>query len=110
MSLSVGLILVPDVLLRSFCAVGHFLLTNLLIEMLKKSAPSRIVNVSSLAHTRATCFDFDNIKVKKENYNSRKTYSYSKLANIYFTKQLANRLEGELYMPFALLTFRAVDV
>uniref|UniRef100_A0A6B2E6Y8 Putative dehydrogenase with different specificities related to short-chain alcohol dehydrogenase n=1 Tax=Phlebotomus kandelakii TaxID=1109342 RepID=A0A6B2E6Y8_9DIPT len=72
--------------------MGHFLLTNLLLDLLKKSAPSRIVNVSSLAHM--------NGQINKEDLNSDKSYnritaySQSKLANILFTRELAKRLEG----------------
>ncbi|CAH0550128.1 unnamed protein product [Brassicogethes aeneus] len=72
--------------------MGHFLLTNLLLDTLKKSTPSRIVNVSSVAHKRG--------KINKEDLNSEKNYdpavaySQSKLANVLFTRELAKRLEG----------------
>lgn len=71
---------------------GHFLLTTLLLDLLKKSAPSRIVNVSSLAHVRG------HIKVNDLNsdkhYDSGEAYNQSKLANILFTRALAKRLKG----------------
>lgn len=70
---------------------GHFLLTLLLMDLLKKSSPSRIVNVSSKAQTyRNTTIDFDNRKDKGTFAN----YALSKLANVLFTKELAHRLEG----------------
>ncbi|EDW79840.2 uncharacterized protein Dwil_GK18888 [Drosophila willistoni] len=71
--------------------LGHFLLTNLLLDYLKKSAPSRIVNVSSLAHIFG--------RINKKDLNSEKSYSQdfayaqSKLANILFTRELAKRLK-----------------
>ncbi|XP_076165038.1 retinol dehydrogenase 13 [Ptiloglossa arizonensis] len=72
--------------------IGHFLLTNLLLDVLKDSAPSRIINISSVAYKRGK------IKLKDlnstENYNAIEAYSQSKLANILFTRELANRLKG----------------
>lgn len=71
---------------------GHFLLTTLLLDLLKKSAPSRIVNVSSLAHTRG------HIKMNDLNsdksYDSGEAYNQSKLANILFTRALSKRLQN----------------
>ncbi|XP_060655209.1 retinol dehydrogenase 13-like isoform X2 [Drosophila nasuta] len=72
--------------------MGHFLLTNLLLDLLKKSSPSRIVNVSSLAHVNGT-INFDDLNSEKS-YSPRKAYGQSKLANILFTRELAKRLEG----------------
>ena len=74
---------------------GHFLLTNLLIDLLKSSQPSRIVVVSSSAHwqTTSSYFKFDNINSEKY-YSKWDTYGQSKLANILFTRELAKRLEG----------------
>lgn len=72
--------------------LGHFLLTNLLLDLLQHSSPSRVVNVSSLAHTRGE------IKVadlnSEHNYDSGKAYSQSKLSNVLFTRELARRLQG----------------
>ena len=74
--------------------LGHFLLTNLLLDVLKKSAPSRIVNVSSDAHKGAKAgLDFDDLQGQR-NYNGWHAYQQSKLANILFTKELARRLDG----------------
>ncbi|XP_060655202.1 retinol dehydrogenase 13-like isoform X1 [Drosophila nasuta] len=72
--------------------IGHFLLTNLLLDVLKKSAPSRIVNVSSLAHTRGA-ININDLNSEKS-YDEGSAYSQSKLANVLFTRELAKRLEG----------------
>lgn len=72
--------------------MGHFLLTNLLLDLLKQSAPARIINVSSLYHVFG--------RINKSDLNSEKhywrwlAYAQSKLANILFTRELARRLEG----------------
>ncbi|MFZ3587710.1 SDR family oxidoreductase [Bacillus sp. DJP31] len=70
--------------------LGHFLLTNLLLEPLKKSEQGRIVNVSSGAHKWGK-IDFEDPYFAK-GYNVLKGYGQSKLANILFTNELANRL------------------
>lgn len=72
--------------------LGHFLLTNCLLDMLKKSAPSRIVIVSSLAHERGNIY-FDDINLDKD-YSPEKSYRQSKLANVLFGRELAARLQG----------------
>lgn len=72
--------------------MGHFLLTYLLIDLIKKSTPARIINVSSMAHTWGS-INLEDINSEK-NYNKRAAYSQSKLANILFTRLLAKRLEG----------------
>jgi retinol dehydrogenase-12 len=72
--------------------LGYFLLTNLLLDLLKASAPSRIVNVSSAAHHRGR-LDFDDLQ-RKRGYFSFGVYSASKLANLLFTYELARRLQG----------------
>ncbi|MDF2613312.1 MAG: short-chain dehydrogenase [Clostridia bacterium] len=71
--------------------LGHFLLTNLLLDTIKNSSPARIINVSSGAH-KAGKIHFDDLNLKK-NYNLIKSYSQSKLANILFTYELADRLK-----------------
>lgn len=72
--------------------MNYFLLTNLLFDLLKASAPSRIVNVSSEAH-RGTQLDFADLQHEKS-FPGFGVYGQSKLANIYFTYELARRLEG----------------
>ena len=83
--------------LEEVFAVNHlapFLLTNLLLERLRASAPSRIVIVASEAH-RGGVLDFEDLLLKRRfNFNAWKAYSRSKLSNIMFTYALARRLEG----------------
>jgi NAD(P)-dependent dehydrogenase (short-subunit alcohol dehydrogenase family) len=71
--------------------LAHFLLTNLLLELLKQSASSRIINVSSIAHTRAK-LDFENLNSEKS-FDAYNTYAVSKLANVLFTYKLADKLK-----------------
>ncbi|EFA09602.1 retinol dehydrogenase 11 [Tribolium castaneum] len=68
-----------------------FLLTHLLLDLLKKSAPSRIVNVSSLAAAFATKFDVNQVEKHISNGDD---YNNSKLCNVYFTQELAKKLKG----------------
>jgi NAD(P)-dependent dehydrogenase (short-subunit alcohol dehydrogenase family) len=72
--------------------LGYFLLTNLLLDMIKRSAPSRIVNVASTAHHSGT-IDFNDLQGERS-YGAMRAYGQSKLANILFTYELARRLEG----------------
>jgi NAD(P)-dependent dehydrogenase (short-subunit alcohol dehydrogenase family) len=72
--------------------LAYFLLTNLLLDVLKASAPSRIVNVAS-GEQRNGAIDFDDLQGEKE-YKTAKAYSQSKLATVLFTYELARRLEG----------------
>ncbi len=73
--------------------LGYFLLTQELLDLLKKSAPSRIVNVASEAH-RGQSIGFDDPMYEKRSYSGFPAYGQSKLANILFTRELAKRLEG----------------
>ncbi|MFN8578324.1 MAG: SDR family oxidoreductase [Candidatus Sericytochromatia bacterium] len=73
--------------------IGYFLTTNLLLDLLKNSAPSRIVNVASDAH-KAGHINFNDINYENNKYKSMNVYCDSKLANILFTKELAKRLKG----------------
>lgn len=72
--------------------MGHFLLTNLLLDVLKKSAPSRIINVSSAAHLKGK-LNVQDLN-SSTNYNAYDAYAQSKLANVLFTRELAKKLEG----------------
>jgi retinol dehydrogenase 14 len=76
----------------AFNHLAYFLLTNLLLDTLKASAPSRIVNVSSGAQANGK-IDFDDLMGEKR-YSSFAAYSASKLANVMFTYALARRLSG----------------
>jgi light-dependent protochlorophyllide reductase len=76
--------------------LGHFLLTNLLLDLLRKSAPSRVVVVASNGHhsflaTRSP-FRFDNMQSELY-YNNFEAYGQSKLANMLFSRELARRLK-----------------
>jgi NAD(P)-dependent dehydrogenase (short-subunit alcohol dehydrogenase family) len=72
--------------------LSYFLLTNLLLPLIKASAPSRIVNVASDAH-KGVSIPFDDLQGERE-YSGWKAYQRSKLANILFTNELARRLDG----------------
>jgi NAD(P)-dependent dehydrogenase (short-subunit alcohol dehydrogenase family) len=83
-----------DGLERTF-ALNHlaaFLLTNLLLDRLKASAPARIVNVSSGAQSLGK-IDFEDLQGER-NYSERKAYPQSKLASVMFTYELARRVKG----------------
>lgn len=79
--------------------LGHFLLTNLLLDNLKRSAPARVITVSSQLHIPGygggppPDFDYDNLKGEKY-YDARVFYRNSKLANMWFTYELQRRLTG----------------
>ena len=72
--------------------LGYFLLTNLLLDTLRASAPSRIVNVASSAHWRAR-LDLDDAQSARR-YRAWRAYANSKLCNLLFTYELARRLDG----------------
>jgi NAD(P)-dependent dehydrogenase (short-subunit alcohol dehydrogenase family) len=81
--------------LESTFAINHlgpFLLTSLLLDLLKASAPSRIVNVSSDAHNGAK-IDFEDLQAEKK-FSGWHAYGQSKLAMILFTHELAKKLDG----------------
>lgn len=72
--------------------LGHFLLTNLLLDMLKLSSPSRIIVVSSSGHKLSGINKND--LMSEMSYNKIKAYGQSKLANILFALELSKRLHG----------------
>ena len=72
--------------------LAYFLLTNLLLDTLKASAPARVVNVSSAAH-RGARINFADLQ-GRQGYGGWRAYAQSKLANILFTYELARRLDG----------------
>ena len=76
----------------AFNHLAPFLLTNLLLDLLKKSAPARIVTVSSAAASNGKV-DFGDLQAEKR-YGSFGAYSNSKLENVLFSNELAQQLEG----------------
>jgi len=73
--------------------LGYFLLTNLLLDLLEKSAPARVINVSSSLHKMGK-LDFKDIPFEN-GYSRSKAYQRTKLANIAFTYELARRLSNQ---------------
>jgi retinol dehydrogenase-14 len=76
-------------------AVNHlapFLLTHMLLDLLKKSAPSRVITVSSVSHRRAR-LDLEDLQGEKH-FTGYGAYALSKLGNVLFTSELAARLRG----------------
>ena len=78
--------------------LSHFLLTDLLLPLLKKSAPARIVNVASGAQNP---IDFGDPHIER-NYSAWRAYGQSKLAQITFTRMLAERLDGTGVTTYSL--------
>lgn len=77
---------------------SHFLMTNLLLDRIIESAPSRIVNVSSSLHYRAKNFDVHDLNFERSEYYRKlglEALCWSKLAMILFTRELARRLYGK---------------
>ncbi|XP_056114375.1 retinol dehydrogenase 12 [Rhinichthys klamathensis goyatoka] len=73
--------------------IGPFLLTSLLLDHLKKSAPARIVNVSSINHWKGEV-DFAHFRGDNLNHVMDATYNHTKLHNVIWTNELARRLQG----------------
>lgn len=86
--------------------LGHFLLTELLLDTLKASAPSRIVCVSSVAHAGMLgihgYIDFDDLHFDQRKYNPRVAYAQSKLANVLHALDLSRRLDGTDVYAFSV--------
>jgi len=80
--------------------LGHFLLTESLMPLLKKGQ-ARIINVSSEAH-RSAQPNFDDLKWETTPYKALKAYGVSKLYNIYFTKSLAEKYKQDGIVSYAL--------
>ncbi len=78
--------------------LGHFLLTELLLDILKASAPARIVCLSSVVHagrgSPAVAIDFEDLQYERRPYSATAVYAQSKLANLLHAQELARRLDG----------------
>jgi len=72
--------------------LGYFLLTNLLLDLVVRSAPARVVTVASIGHRGGT-LDFEDLGLER-GYSIMGAYSRSKLANVLFAAELARRLDG----------------
>lgn len=72
--------------------LSYFLLTNLLLDLMKSSAPSRIINIASGSHYKGR-IDFNDLYMK-QSYQGLKAYERSKLCNVLYTLELAERLKG----------------
>lgn len=73
--------------------LGHFLLTELLLDKLKGCAPSRVINLTSLAHIVGK-MDFEDLNWEKRKFDTKQAYCQSKLAVVLCTRELAKRLQG----------------
>lgn len=73
--------------------LGHFALTGLLIDLLKNTSGSRVVNVSSMGHKMGN-IDFNDLNWEKRRYKKWQAYGDSKIANLYFTYALQNRTDN----------------
>lgn len=82
--------------------LGHFLLTTLLLDRLRESAPARIVNVASMAHSDAPGIDWQAVREPTKHLTALPEYAVSKLANVLFTQELARRLAGTGVTAYAL--------
>jgi NAD(P)-dependent dehydrogenase (short-subunit alcohol dehydrogenase family) len=82
--------------------VGPFLLTNLLLDRLRESAPARIVNVASAAHYGADGIDFDAVRSRTKSITGMREYSVSKLANVLHAQELGRRLDGTGVTTYSL--------
>ena len=80
--------------------LGHFLLTNLLLERLKAAPAARVINVSSRAH-HGGVINFEDLQSERS-YSPYKAYAQSKLANILFTRALSKRLEESNMTTYSL--------
>ncbi|MEO8544387.1 MAG: SDR family oxidoreductase [Burkholderiaceae bacterium] len=82
--------------------MGHFLLTQMLLERIQASAPARIVTVASRAHFRASALDWDALRQSTRTRTGVVEYSNSKLANVLFSAELGRRLAGTGVTTYAL--------
>ena len=89
--------------------LGHFALTGLLLDVLKKTPKSRVVNVSSIAH-KSGVMDYDNLLYENGNdYSPMKAYSRSKLSNLLFTYELQRFFEANKIDSIAVVAHPGVS-
>jgi retinol dehydrogenase-12 len=82
--------------------LGHFLLTNLLLDRLRASAPARVVTVASRAHYQAEKIDFEAVRRPTASLTALPEYQVSKLANVLFSAELARRTAGSGVTTYSL--------
>ena len=82
--------------------LGPFLLTQLLLDRIKQSAPARIVTVASRAHTRVSGINFDAVQKPTIGKAGLPEYGVSKLANVLFSAELGRRLAGTGVATYSL--------
>lgn len=82
--------------------LGHFLLTDLLLDRLERSTPSRVVNVASQGNYKADGIDFDAVRQPAQSATGVDEYNMSKLANVLFSAELGERLEGTGVTTYSL--------
>jgi len=82
--------------------IGPFLLTSLLLDRIRESAPARVVNVASVAHYDARGIDFDAVRKPTRTITGMREYRVSKLANVLHAGELARRLENTGVTTYSL--------
>lgn len=82
--------------------LGHFLLTQLLLDRIEASAPARIVTVASKAHYRARGIDWQAVRAPTRTLTGMEEYGVSKLANVLFSAELGRRLAGSGVTTYSL--------
>jgi NAD(P)-dependent dehydrogenase (short-subunit alcohol dehydrogenase family) len=82
--------------------VGPFLLTGLLLDRLRESAPARIVNVASIGHYRASGIDYEAVRRRTKSLTGFAEYCVSKLGNVLHAQELARRLNGTGVTTYSL--------
>ena len=82
--------------------LGHFALTQLLLERLTESAPARVVTVASDAHYSARGIDFEALRRRTRGLTALREYAVSKLCNVLFSAELARRTAGTGVATYAL--------
>ena len=101
--MSVGFGLTEDGYEKQFAVnhLGHFLLTHLLLDLVKKAESARIVVLASRVASRGST-DFEDVNYEKSTYGPNSSYSRSKRANVLFANELSRRLEGTQVTAYSL--------